>query len=129
MEKALAELVRGRSSGVCEYCHFPEPPFQFEHVIAHQHGGRTIADNLAFACLKCNLYKGPNLSGIDPDSGAIVPLFNPRSQIWRAHFRWDGPWLVGITPTGRATIEVLDINSAARITTRERLIMEGWMPA
>ncbi len=128
MEKALAELVRRRSTGICEYCHYPAPPFQFEHVIAHQHGGTTESENLALACLKCNLYKGPNLSGIDPDTGAIVLLFNPRTQVWRAHFRWDGSLLVGITPTARATIRVLDINSATRIAARDTLIMEGWEP-
>jgi len=129
MEKALADLVRRRSAGVCEYCHHPRPPYQFEHVVAIQHRGETEPDNLALACLRCNLNKGPNLSAIDPDSGAIVPLFNPRTQVWRAHFCWDGPLLIGITPFGRATIEVLDINSVTRVAAREALIIEGWLPA
>jgi 5-methylcytosine-specific restriction endonuclease McrA len=127
MEKVLEDLVRRRGAGRCEYCHYPLPPFQFEHIVARQHGGITVEENLALACIRCNSYKGPNLSGIDPETHAIVPLFNPRTQIWRTHFRWERARLVGITPSGRATIAVLSINNWPRIEARQRLIAAGRM--
>jgi hypothetical protein len=118
MGKALAELVRRRGGGRCEYCHSTLPPFHVEHIIARKHGGPTVSDNLAFSCASCNFFKGPNISGIDPGTGAVVLLFHPRKDNWRDHFRWHGPKLVGMNPTARATIAVLKINDEARIDGR-----------
>ena len=70
MDETIKEEVRERAVGRCEYCHLPEAhvltPFQVEHVVAKQHRGRDTLGNLAYACLRCNLHKGPNLTGIDP---------------------------------------------------------------
>jgi hypothetical protein len=121
--------VRRRARFRCEYCHFPERfselPFQIDHVIAQQHAGATDLSNLAFACLRCNSHKGPNLAGIDPASGAIVRLFNPRHDIWAKHFGWNGPRFAGLTGIGRATIEVLQINRPDALLARAALIAEG----
>jgi hypothetical protein len=118
MDEALEELVRQRARHCGEYCRLParysSTPFQFDHVIAEQHGGRTVASNLAFACLACNNHEGPNLGGIDPRTGKRGWLFNPRRHKWSRHFRWNGPILEGRTPIGRATIAVL--NYRARIS-------------
>jgi len=80
MDKAVHKTVRVRAGHRCEYCRFPEAfaelPFHLDHVIAQQHGGPTVLENLALACCYCNRYKGPNLSGIDPNSGEVVPLFH-----------------------------------------------------
>ena len=76
-------------------------------------------------CVFCNRHKGPNIAGIDPKSRKIVPLFNPRRHKWSRHFRWDGPVLVGLTPTGRATVRVLKINLDHRVGFRRELIEEG----
>lgn len=115
----LRNLVRTRAGGRCEYCGLrqdEDPFFRFhiEHVIARQHGGPTTADNLALACHHCNLHKGPNLSGIDPENGAMVALFNPRVQRWEEHFALRGTLVVGLTEIGRATVEVLVMNAPAR---------------
>ena len=127
MQKALADLVRRRSAGRCEYCHITAPPFQIEHIVARQHGGETVAENLAIACIWCNAYKGPNIAGIDPQTGAVVQLFHPRNELWTTHFRWEGVHLIGITPTGRATVAVLNINDPVRIKVRQKLIEKGRM--
>ncbi len=100
-------------------------PFEIDHIIARKHGGATAEDNLALACFYCNSAKGPNVAGFDPDSGQLVPLFNPRRQSWPRHFRWDGPRLVGRTRTGRATIAVLAVNDSAFVLLREALIVAG----
>jgi hypothetical protein len=65
-------------------------PFQIEHVVARQHGGRDAPGNLAFACLRCNLHKGPNLSGLDPTTQRMTALFHPRRHKWDRHFGWAG---------------------------------------
>jgi hypothetical protein len=132
MDPTLEQLVRDRAAGLCEYCQMPEPydrpAFEIEHVIARQHGGRTVSGNLALACFTCNKRKGPNLSGIDPVTRRITRLFHPRRHRWEWHFRWDGPTLVGQTPIGRATIAVLGVNQPLRVRLREELIEEGVFP-
>jgi hypothetical protein len=121
--------VRRRARFQCEYCQFPERfselHFQIDHVVAQQHAGATESPNLAFACLRCNSHKGPNLSGIDPETREVVRLFNPRQQKWEEHFRWVRAKLVGRTPAGRATIAVLQINRADAVLARAALLAEG----
>src|SRR5438552_7849235 len=106
MGAATEQAVRERAKHRCEYCRFPEPfaeiPFHLDRVMSRQHGGKTQLDNLALACCFCNRYKGPNLSGVDPVSNAVVRLFNPRQNAWEAHFSWSGPRLVVKTPAARA---------------------------
>lgn len=129
---ALARLVRQRAGNSCEYCRLPqdadEVPFHVEHVVARQHHGTDDPDNLALACLSCNLHKGPNLTGIDPDTDRVVALFHPRRDRWVDHFRWSGARLVGISMLGRATIDVLAINGPTNVSAREELIAEGRFP-
>ncbi len=132
MEKGLLQLVWVRAGDRCEYCRlrqaFDPVPFQVDHIIAQQHRGQTIEANLALACFSCNRRKGPNIASLDGTTGAIVPLFNPRADVWESHFEWQGPTLVGLSPTGRATIHVLGINRDFRIALRRSLIREGVFP-
>jgi hypothetical protein len=100
-------------------------PFQLDHIVARKHEGRTSLANLAYACLACNSYKGPNIAGIDPSSGTLQPLFVPRRDAWDDHFEWHGPRLVGKTPVGRATIVVLRINLPERLQHRLELLQAG----
>jgi hypothetical protein len=99
--------------------------FPIDHIIARQHKGKTESRNLALACLRCNAHKGPNISGIDPDTGGIVRLFNPRKDRWNRHFEWSGAVLVGLSAIARATIIVLDINHPSYVAIRTGLISEG----
>jgi hypothetical protein len=121
--------VKQRAGGRCEYCQLSEAdselPFQMDHVVARKHGGGTNAENLAYACLYCNSYKGPNLAGVDPLTGEVVRLFNPRTEKWADHFEWRGAWLSGISPQGRVTIHVLKINDNEAVLVRQNLIREG----
>lgn len=75
-------------------------------------------NNLALACIDCNLHKGPNLAGIDPETNQMVPLFNPRMDLWDVHFRWNALLIEGLTPKGRVTVEVLAMNSEERLEVR-----------
>jgi hypothetical protein len=132
MDKSLAEAVWRRARHRCEYCHLPsqyaQRPFQIDHIIAEQHGGLTRLDNLALACLSCNVHKGPNIAGLNPQTQRVTRLFNPRKDSWRRHFRWEGAHLVGLTSCGRATINVLAINDWLAVATRERLIAARAFP-
>jgi hypothetical protein len=132
MKRSLERQVWTRANSCCEYCQMPQAydaiPFEIDHVVAESHAGPTSAENLALACFLDNSHKGPNLAGIDPLTGRVTPLFNPRRQNWRRHFRWNGPVLVGRTAAGRATIAVLRINLPHRIAQRAALIDEGVFP-
>jgi len=133
MKGSLRQFIRQRAQRRCEYCHLPDfaasmSLFHVEHIIAQQHSGETVSANLCWSCHRCNLNKGPNLSGIDPLTEEIVHLYHPRRQLWSRHFRWDGPYLVGLTKSGRATIAVLDINEPQRVQLRSGLMDEGeWL--
>jgi 5-methylcytosine-specific restriction endonuclease McrA len=104
--EALRDLVRTRAGNRCEYCriHQDDDPFfrfHIEHIKARQHGGPTTEENLALSCQHCNLHKGTNLTGIDPTTDAISPLFDPRRQTWADHFTVNGGVIVGLTAVGR----------------------------
>jgi hypothetical protein len=77
-------------------------------VVALKHGGRTVKENLALACVICNGNKGSDLATIDPLSSEIVPLFNPRTQSWGDHFELSGAQIIGRTAIGRATSALAD---------------------
>ncbi|HEV8717515.1 MAG TPA: HNH endonuclease signature motif containing protein [Candidatus Binatia bacterium] len=130
MDAELRPLVWQRAAHRCEYCHVPADvallPFQVDHIIAEKHGGLTTTENLALSCERCNSHKGPNIAGYF--EGAHVPLFNPRQDCWADHFAWNGPVLVGKTPVGKVTIEVLAINLPYRVALRAALIEEGIFP-
>jgi hypothetical protein len=81
-------------------------------------------------CFSCNRHKGPNLAGIDRTTSRtkLVRLFNPRRQKWERHFRWEGPYLVGRTPVGRVTVDVLAMNDPVRVAVRQELVDEGLWP-
>lgn len=132
MAKAGHDRVRTRASGRCEYCQLPQAAvrerFQIEHIIARQHGGPDLDDNLALCCMRCNLCKGPNIAGIDPQTRQLTPLFNPRRERWPDHFAWRGAELLGISAIGRTTVEVLNMNDPQRVALREWLIEAGMLP-
>ena len=127
MKGSIRESIRQRAGQRCEYCHMPESAapaasFHLEHAIAKQHGGGDTLANFCWSCHRCNLSKGPNLSGRDPLTGKIVRLFHPRRQSWKRHFEWSGAWLVGRTACGRATIVVLAINHPQRVLLRQEMM-------
>ncbi len=125
MDADLRELVRERAGYRCEYCRLRQEhsPFvlQVEHIVPRKHGGDDDPSNLALACDRCNLHKGSNLSGIDPETKQVVSLFHPRSQSWHEHFTLQDLYIVGLTSCGRATVRVLNMNAPRRIRLRATL--------
>lgn len=132
MDTALTRLVWQRAKGRCEYCQMPQAAddasFEIDHIIARKHVGPTVAGNLCLSCFYCNSFKGTDLTGLEPKTRKITPLFNPRRHKWANHFRWQGAYLIGRTPIGRVTVALLHINDEYRVELREGLIEEGVFP-
>lgn len=127
---ALRKLVRERAGHRCEYCRMrqawePYQSYHVEHVIAQQHRGQDVLDNLAYACQHCNWIKGPNLTSIDPDGHKVVRLFDPRRQKWEEHFRMEDSRILGLTQVGRTTVFLLEMNAPHRVELRLENL-ESW---
>jgi hypothetical protein len=104
-------------------------PFHVDHVIPAKHGGSNEITNLCLACVNCNLYKSHDLTGFDPETDLITPLFNPRQHLWTEHFMIQPDMrIVGLTPEGRTTVRVLQMNLAERVKSRLVLADIGEYP-
>jgi HNH endonuclease len=122
---SYAEIAR-RANHRCEYCRAPEEltnfRFPIDHVVPRGAAPDLLADpsNLALSCPSCNLFKADHTHGVDPSTGERVELFHPRRDRWQDHFAWsdDGLEIVGRTATGRATVALLRMNSAAQRRAR-----------
>ena len=118
----------------CGYCLSDEVltglPLSIDHIVPVSAGGPTTRENLWLACRPCNEFKGAQTHVEDPETGETVPLFNPRTQDWHAHFAWsdDKTRIIGLTPTGRATVMALQLNRSILVKARRRWVMAGWHP-
>ena len=125
----LRRLVYERARSSCEYCLVPETvaltAHQVDHIIAQKHGGPTTADNLALSCALCNKHKGSDLASLDPETSEVALLFHPRRDRWADHFQLAGARVVPLTPVGRATVRLLQLNQPERIAERKLLIAAG----
>ena len=57
-------------------------------------------------------------------------LFHPRKQRWQEHFAWDERFerIIGLTASGRATVEALQLNRAELVNLRKLLYAAGEHP-
>lgn len=130
----LRRRVIAAGGGRCSYCNsltaITGARFVIDHIIPDAAGGLTVWENLCLSCHSCNEFKGSRQHGADPLTGRVMPLFHPRRQRWRRHFRWsgDGTNVVGITPTGRATVVALQMNHPDIVEARSRWTAVGWHP-
>jgi hypothetical protein len=119
----IVRLVDGRACGRCEYCRMDQSlqgaTFHVEHIVPSSLGGVSDPENLAWCCPGCNLRKSDRVEAPDPETGDLVPLFNPRRHSWPEHFRWEGYLLVGQSAVGRATVRLLDLNHPGRLLIRQ----------
>lgn len=130
----LKRLVRQRAKGYCEYCISPEfcatQLHSTEHITPKSLGGTSEEDNLALACQGCNGSKSNKTHALDPVTRKRVALFHPRRDDWHEHFTWspDHLYLIGLTPTGRATIRALDLNRKGVVRLRRLLLLDHEHP-
>jgi hypothetical protein len=128
------QLVNQRSGGCCEYCIsqalFSPDPLSIEHIIPRSRGGTHELDNLAVSCQGCNNLKYNHTEAIDPITGELALLYHPRQHRWSEHFAWsiDSTQMLGLTPTGRATIERLQLNREGVMNLRQLLGSIGKHP-
>jgi len=104
---------------------------EIEHIVPLARGGSDDENNLWLACPICNGHKSDKITGTDPQDGVVAALFNPRKQIWREHFLWadDGIHIIGITPTGRATVAALHLSDDPdALAVRMYWVLAGWQP-
>jgi HNH endonuclease len=112
----LRRLVTERGRHCCEYCRtqarYSADALTVDHVTPRSLGGTANADNLALCCHGCNQHKSRRTAASDPATDSLVPLFHPCEQRWEEHFAWNGDFtrIIGLIPTGRATISVLQLN-------------------
>jgi hypothetical protein len=129
---ALRRLIRERAALRCEYCLLAEDdaflPHESDHIVAVKHGGATEASNLALACFDCNRYKGSDLASLDPETGLLTPLFNPRIDDWPAHFAIEGGMIIPRTSSARVTVTLLRLNLLVRVEVRDELANLGRWP-
>jgi hypothetical protein len=132
--RALRERVAAQGQHRCSYCLLSEAivglPLDVDHIMPVALGGLTTEDNLCLACSACNARKGDRIEARDPLDGGIAPLFHPRQQRWHEHLVWstDGERILGLTPTGRATVRALDLNRPLLVAARRRWVAAGWHP-
>jgi len=109
---------------------FATESFSVDHIIPRAKGGATRLDNLAYACLGCNSYKSSLIQAVDPATSEMALLFNPRQQSWHDHFAWsaDLTEILGITPSGRATINALKLNRVNVVNLRRLVLLIGEYP-
>ncbi len=126
---ALRRAVIARARNCCEYCGAPDDAtlvsHEVDHVVAERHQGKTVLENLAYSCFRCNRLKETDLASIDPLTGNITRLFNPRADRWSEHFRLDGATIEPLTDIGRTTALFLDFNDAQWRAIRDELIEQG----
>jgi hypothetical protein len=131
----IVRRVREAARHRCGYCLSPQrlvmARLEIEHIIPQARGGPDEESNLWLNCPLCNRYKGDRTDAVDPETGAVVPLFHPRRQRWSDHFGWseDGLRIFGRTPVGRATVVALHLdNDPDALIVRSYWVLAGWHP-
>lgn len=130
----LRVFIRERDHYRCAYCLTAEEncglKMHIDHIIPEVAGGQSTAENVCLVCFSCNVHKGAKQTARDPLTQQDVPLFHPVEQTWHDHFTWDESHtrIIGLTPSGRATIIVLQMNNPIVVQARARWVSAGWHP-
>ncbi len=126
---AVRREVRERAKQRCEYCRKPDSTTAFGHQVDHilslKQGGTSDLDNLAYACLACNKFKGSDIAAYDEDTGDLIPFYNPRKQNWDEHFILEYAHIIGQTAVGRVTMRIFQLNHPKQLEIRRDLIDSG----
>lgn len=134
ISKAVRQQVLVEAGYRCEYCRTSSRltgmPLVMDHILPRSMDGSDERDNLAACCYRCNEFKGARTHAIDPATGELVPLYNPRVQKWSEHFSWanGGTHIVGLTAVGRATVITLRLNNEYVVEARILWIAQDWHP-
>jgi 5-methylcytosine-specific restriction endonuclease McrA len=123
---SLRQQVINHAGSCCEYCLISQKDclvaHEVDHIISEKYHGETSFGNLCLSCLHCNRHKGSDIASTDVETGQLVYLFHPRRDIWSDHFTLDGAYIRPLTPRGRVTASILQLNSPYQLSRREGLI-------
>jgi HNH endonuclease len=128
------QFIQQRDRSCCQYCisqaRYSSDPLSIEHTIPGSKGGTNDFTNLAVSCQGCNNLKYNHTDGIDPITGELAPLYHPQKDNWFEHFTWsqDFSQILGLTPTGRATITRLQLNREDVVNLRQALVLINQHP-
>jgi hypothetical protein len=115
MPHPIFEIIRERYLYACGYCTVTETSAGGNHTLDHYKpravGGNDEDDNLVYACIKCNQYKGdfwPSADDLAKGHRVLHPLFDNLKE----HIRENGQngYLEPLTETGRFHIALLRLN-------------------
>lgn len=127
IRKQVAELAKHR----CEYCLIHEDDTYFgceiDHIISLKHQGDSTLENLAFACMTCNRFKGSDLGSLSSE-GNLIGFFNPRKHLWNDHFYIENNEIIPLTEIGKVTVKIFRFNDGERKIEREELQKIGHYP-
>jgi HNH endonuclease len=129
ISEKLRQQVAKNANYTCEYCLTPEyflaTTFHIDHIRSIKHGGKTLFQNLAYACPHCNQNKGSDIASYSEED-ELVRLFNPRKDIWDEHFEVTKIGIINpISSIGEVTVNTLSFNQLERIIFRKSLIEIG----
>jgi hypothetical protein len=132
LSQDLRHQVAARASNLCEYCLIHENDTAFgcavDHIISLKHGGTSEADNLAYACVFCNRFKGSDIGSIIWETREFTRFYNPRCDRWADHFQLTDAVLTPLTNIGDATARILGFNDSERLLERQLLIAQKKYP-
>lgn len=125
----LRQQIAKNANFKCEYCLTPEfflaTTFHIDHIKSIKHGGKTLLQNLAYACPHCNQNKGSDIASYT-DEDELVRLFNPRKDVWSEHFEVIKSGILSpLSSIGEVTINTLSFNQLERVIFRKSLIEIG----
>jgi len=129
ISKKKKKLIFVRAKHRCEYCQCRSDTtletFEIEHIFPVGKGGNDDIKNLALACRGCNSRKAIRILVFDKVSKQNVPLFNPRKDSWKNHFKWSDNFLeiIGSTVIGKVTVDALQLNRVGVVNLRRLMIL------
>ncbi len=134
IKKAIRKKVLEQAQGMCEYCKSPRAYatelFTLDHIIPISKDGSNTANNLAYCCSGCNIFKSDIIVILADNEQEWITLYHPRTQDWSKHFAWSEDYkeIIGLTPSGRVTVELLRLNRNSLKNLREVLVVVGKHP-
>lgn len=132
ISEKLKDKLRRKAKNRCGYCLLPQSLnptlLEIEHLTPTAKGGTDEEENLWLACRLCNGYKGTQTEVFDSKTNQTIPLYNPRTQNWNEHFKWNNEFIIGKTVCGVATTTALKLNNEIILPVRKKWILAGWFP-
>lgn len=129
LNQQLRRLVAERANYACEYCLIHEQNTVLgcavDHIISIKHGGKNDADNLAYACVFCNRFKGSDVGSIIFETRQLTRFYHPQWDIWNEHFKFKDNLIDPLTSIGIVTARILGFNEKNRLLERQLLMSKN----